>query len=396
MALKYPALWSLWSDDPEDASAMPQGLWTLDAHHGQANGLLAGDEHLNGRSPTRGSELCSVVEMMFSLEQLLLITGQGFYADRLELVAYNALPATFDGRMRVHQYLQQVNQVLCNEAPRPWINNGPRANLFGLEPEFGCCTANFHQAWPRFAGSLWMRTRDGGLACGAIAPSEVTATVAGGHRVAVHEQTLYPFGDEVTFTMTEGEDVRFPLDLRIPGWCRAATVDGRPAAAGSRVRIERSWSVGDRVVLKLPRRLRGERRHRGALSLYAGPLLMALPIPDRWELLPGESEPFGDRAVHPRGPWSYALELSDGDLESIEIPAAEVDEVPFDEELPPLRLPLRGRRVADWELVNHEAGPTPMSPLRTEGPSVELNLVPFGATILRIAEFPTVGPGEAR
>jgi hypothetical protein len=43
------------------------------------------------------------------------------------------------------------------------VHNGPDSNLYRLEPNFGCCTANLHQGWPKFASSLWMKAPDGGL-----------------------------------------------------------------------------------------------------------------------------------------------------------------------------------------------------------------------------------------
>jgi hypothetical protein len=47
---------------------------------------------------------------------------------------------------------------------RVYTDNGSDANLYGLEPNFGCCTANMHQGWPEFASHLWARSPDGGLA----------------------------------------------------------------------------------------------------------------------------------------------------------------------------------------------------------------------------------------
>lgn len=54
-----------------------------------------------------------------------------------------SLPATFRPDMWAHQYDQQVNQVICDISERDWTNE-PDANIFGLEPTFGCCTTNMH------------------------------------------------------------------------------------------------------------------------------------------------------------------------------------------------------------------------------------------------------------
>src|SRR6201994_3848586 len=168
----------------------------LDAYHGLPNGIFRADEHLAGPDPSQGTELCTVVETMFSYEQDFAILGSAQIADRLERVTYNALPATLSNDMWLHQYDQQPNQIACTRAHRQWSTNGPDSNLFGLAPHFGCCTANLHQGWPKFVSSMWMGTADGGLVVAAYAPSEVNVNVSG-HPVRIREETEYPFRDSV-------------------------------------------------------------------------------------------------------------------------------------------------------------------------------------------------------
>ena len=166
---------------------------------------------------------------------MLTITPDPVLADRLERIAMNALPATFTADMWGHQYNQQPNQVLCTLEKRPWVSNGPESNLFGVEPNFGCCTANMHQGWPKLVQSLWMATRDGGLAAVLYAPNEVR-TIVSGVPVTILEETEYPFRGTVTFTITPERPVRFPLTLRVPGWAAGATItrnSERPAVAPS-------------------------------------------------------------------------------------------------------------------------------------------------------------------
>ena len=105
-------------------------LALLDRYHGQVTGMFTGDECLSGKNPVQGTELCAVVETMYSLEHLLAVTGDAAFGDRLERVAYNALPATFAPDMWSHQYDQQVNQIQCTvNRDHQWSTNGPDSNL---------------------------------------------------------------------------------------------------------------------------------------------------------------------------------------------------------------------------------------------------------------------------
>jgi len=94
-AVKYPGLWYQQSKDKRHRDAVYAALEKYDQHHGQIGGRFSGDEHLAGRRPTQGTELCAVVEFMFSLEVLLSVLGDPAFGDRLEKICFNALPATF-------------------------------------------------------------------------------------------------------------------------------------------------------------------------------------------------------------------------------------------------------------------------------------------------------------
>ncbi|MGH9694004.1 MAG: beta-L-arabinofuranosidase domain-containing protein, partial [Bryobacteraceae bacterium] len=200
MALKVAPLWWLLSGNASDRDELDHQLAMLDKFHGLPNGMFSGDEHFAGTDPSQGIELCAVVETMFSFEHAFAILGASRIADRLEKVAYNALPGTLSNDMWSHQYDQQPNQIACTRAHRQWSTNGPDSNLFGLEPNFGCCTANLHQGWPKLLSSLWMATPDGGLVTAVYAPSRVH-TKLNGVGVVIDEETEYPFRGTVQFTV---------------------------------------------------------------------------------------------------------------------------------------------------------------------------------------------------
>ena len=373
-------------------------------HHGLPTGIWSGDEHFSGSAPTAGIELCGIVELMRSLEVLLRETGEAKYADRLELLAFNALPAAFTEDMAGHQYLQQANQVLVTRARRPWYDNGPESSLFGLEPEYGCCAANFHQAYPKLARSLWLAAEGGGLALAVYADSRARPRAAGG-RLALALRTSYPASGEAEILVEggPGECADFPLYLRVPAWAEGMTVSVNaseprplgPPGTFARLPCEGGWRAGDRVSISIPLAVRIEGRARGAVSVHRGPLLFALAPEESWSSLRGRP-PFDYREARPRGPWNRALVLDPADLASSFEPRVEpAPDLLFRRAAPPVSLIARVRRLESWRLRGAQAAYPPASPLDPAspllGPEEEGRLLPYACARIRLAELPWVG-----
>ncbi|KAJ3557506.1 hypothetical protein NP233_g11721 [Leucocoprinus birnbaumii] len=134
-ALKSEALAWRFTGDPTDVQNTFDRLDMLYKFHGRASGTFSADEHIAGLDPSRGTELCAVVEQIFSLATIYQIFGNNSLADRAEKLAYNALPAAIMPDWKSHQYDQQVNQIWAQVMdPPPWVNNGPNSNVFGFEP----------------------------------------------------------------------------------------------------------------------------------------------------------------------------------------------------------------------------------------------------------------------
>lgn len=396
MMLKTGALlWRL-TGRPEDLANAADMAALLDRFHGTAVGTFTGDECLGGLSPVRGTELCAVAETMYSLEHLLAASGETRWADRLERIAFNALPATFSPDMWSHQYDQQVNQVLCAFQENPVFGtNGGDSHTFGLEPNFGCCTANLSQAWPKFASSLVMKGR-GSLAVLAWAPCSVE-TESGGATVRLDVATEYPFRDRATVTVRAPRPAAFMLELRIPCWAEGAevTVNGRTEkpAAGSVACIERVWEGETAVAVRFPMRTRLLERPNGLAAVERGPLVYSLAVGERWvrvnEDIEGREFPHCDYEVHPTSGWNYGLALDRGNPEAgLIYEERPVGTQPFSPPGAPVRLAARGRKV-DWPLQDGSAAPTPAMGWVSDSEE-EINLIPYGCTNLRLTEMPLV------
>jgi hypothetical protein len=384
MALKAAAVWWLITGDPGDRASLYQMFEALDRYHGQPAGIFAADEHLSGRDPSQGTELCAVVEAMFSLEQDLAILGDAAFGDRLERIAYNALPATLSKDLWAHQYDQQANQVMCSISNHRWATNGPESNIFGLEPNFGCCTANMHQGWPKLAASLWMATADNGLAAVAYGPSQVTA-----NGVTIEERTDYPFRDTVTLTVNSARPATFPLVLRIPAWALGATVriNGQEqpnVKPGEFFRVSREWKSADRVDLRFPMTVRTSTWFNNSIAIERGPLVYSLKIGESWNKIK-QTGPAVDWEVYPTTPWNYAL--VSGSWQVSEKPIAAQ---PFDAAGAPIEITAKARRLPQWTLVDDSPGPIPVSPVTSKRPEESISLVPYGAAKLRITAFPVL------
>ena len=403
MGLKTAALRYLLSRQAADREQTARMFAVLDRFQGLPNGMFSADEHYAGRNPSQGTELCAVVESMYSLEQDLPVLGEAWIGDRLEKIAFNPLPGGQTADEWSHQYDQQPNQVLCSLGKRDWTSNGPESNLFGLEPNFGCCTANLHQGWPKFAASLWMASADGGLAVAAYGPSEVQTQIDGA-AVGVVETTDYPFRDRISLRISTAAPHRFPLHLRIPGWTAgpSISVDGEPLRGltpGDYRRIEREWRDGDRVEMVFPMPVRVATGFNASVSVERGPLVYSLRIGEHWSKLK-QTGPVTDWEVYPESPWNYGLRLDAANAgTSFEVHEAPMGRQPFGP-LPPVTLTAKARRLPQWVIVDDSAAPPPQSPValapKDAEPGETVTLVPYAAAKLRVTSFPVITIREAR
>ena len=395
MAIKEGALSSL-LDLPEteaaDDSFCEYMLGLLFKYHGTAVGHFTGDECIAGDSPIHGTELCGVVEAMYSYEVLYSLTGNPVWADRLEKLTYNALPATVTPDMWAHQYDQMVNQPACVKMDPDhtiFYTNSGESHLFGLEPNFGCCTANFNQGFPKFALSVFMKAPDGIAVC-AVAPSKVETKIDG-TIVKIESETLYPFGSDVNYIVSVEDECEFTLTLRIPSCAASARLDGESVEPGTVVTLRRTWTGVSVVRLEMEFDVKYVSRPRNMFVLERGPLVYSLELGNtatKLEYTRNNVErkyPYCDWEFRPTTPWEYAF--AGGDIAVHETES--VSDIPFSPDAAPVYLdvpvyPIDWRFKEGYNMVPNE---TPASTAPT-GERRTVRFIPYGSTNIRMTELP--------
>ncbi|NWJ50210.1 MAG: glycoside hydrolase family 127 protein [Bacteroidetes bacterium] len=401
-ALKQPIIYYQQHPEAKYINAVKEGLSALHDSHGFINGMYGADENLHGNDPTQGSELCSAVEMMFSFENILPITGDAYFADYLEKIAFNVLPTQANDDFTRRQYFQQVNQVLCTYDDRNFYNDGDGRIVFGLITGYPCCTVNMHQGWPKLAQNLWYASADNGLAALIYSASEVTAKVTDGTIVRLKEETDYPFSDKIQFTYLTEKSVTFPLHLRIPAWCDSAKIminekEYCSAKGGQIIKIDRQWNTNDKVWLQLPMKLQTSRWFEGSVGIERGPLVYALKIGEDWREVKTKKWKDSYFEVYPTTPWNIGLSeklIENNEFEFVKNNTS-LSNMPWNLENAPVMLKTKGIRLPGWTLNNFSAGKIPIPTLEASSwanrnQEEPIILIPYGCTTLRIAEFPVV------
>ncbi len=405
MALKSPAINYQRTSDQRYVKAIKTGWNDLMSLHGLPMGIFSGDEDLHGNDPTQGVELCAIVETMFSLENLISMTGDIQYMDALERMAFNALPAQTTDTYNEKQYFQIANQVQITKGVFDFSLPFDRQmnNVLGLRSGYTCCTANMHQGWTKFTSHLWYGTSDDGVAALAYSPNQISTTVGVTHtKVVINEVTNYPFDDKINFEILTKKAVNFPFKLRIPSWCKEAniSINGKKLQAdkgGQIITISRTWNNLDKLTLHLPMEVTTSNWGKNSKAIERGPLVYALKLGERWEK--GTDEKEGDYfSVYPTEDWNYGLleEIVKNPKENLVVNVKPLSKnFVWNLKNAPIEINASAKKIPQWKSVDGVAHQpvtdrTGVYKGMVEPEVKKIALVPYGFTKVRIVAFPVV------
>ena len=236
-------------------------------------------------------ETCAAIGNVYVNYRLFLLHGESKYFDVLERTLYNGLISGVS--------LQGDGFFYPN--PLESMGQHQRQAWFGC----ACCPSNISRFIPSLPGYVYA-VKDKDVYVNLFLSNKSELTV-GKKKVALSQQTNYPWDGDITITIDQNSVGQFALKIRIPGWVKGKVVpsdlysytDGK--RLGYRVSvnnqelypeirdyitIDRKWKKGDKVQIHFdmePRIVRANNKveaDRGMVAIERGPLVYCAEHPD--------------------------------------------------------------------------------------------------------------------
>mgnify|MGYP000533675282 CR=1 FL=1 len=219
-------------------------------------------------------ETCAAIGMVFWNHRMMLLRGEGRFADIVERNLYNGVlsAVSLDGTKCFY-----VNPLASrgNQHRSPWHG-------------CSCCPTNMVRFLPALGQYIYAASAAGDAVYVAqyVAGSGTVALREG--KVKLTQKTRYPWDGGVQIAVEPEGHWEFTVALRIPGWCRGAglKLNGKayrdPLVTKGFATLTRKWQKGDVIELDLPMPVEqvacdpNVEENRGRLAIQRGPVVYCL------------------------------------------------------------------------------------------------------------------------
>lgn len=250
-------------------------------------GALISDEMIDGRLGNGHDlyEYCTQAELIKSLTWIAQYRGDVLAAERAARLYLNASMGARLHPLGALQYLSRDDRLdiptNARKEPSNIRNDGSHFQMSSIIRP-ACCPGSAGRPVHYYLSSSWMKRPDGGaLALMNLMPSSVSTELAAG-RVAIVEETDYPFSDVVRLRFQAAPDQPFPLAIRLPLEGSIAVKSLAGLTQDTRdgfLWLTRRWRAGDVVELALELPTRLEQSQEGGAWFYRrGSLTFGLPF----------------------------------------------------------------------------------------------------------------------
>ena len=374
-------------------------------------GVVCNGEYLGAVSPISETEYCAFTFYNQAYAYLESITGNAVWGDACETLFYNGAQGARKKDERAIAYLSAPNQIFATDRSSASFTD---MQVYAPCYPTACCPVNAVVLLPEFVRAMAMRDAQGNLYFTAYGPCSVKYG-----DLLIRVRTMYPFEHRIVFEVSGSSCCS--LFFKIPGWSTGYTisVNGEQQTLCKNdqgfVAIERSWQDGDGVTLQLDARPEKvvvddcDAHGKHPIAFRWGALVFSLPIPEKWEPIAGRPMtplPEGwhwynvepdcpDRdgfepheAIGMRREWiPYNIAVDENlPVESIRIIHPASDEYVW--ENPPVKLVIDGYKAPLSYAPYINRTPVVYGEKQMVSYPLQLELVPYGCTNLRITYFP--------
>lgn len=220
-------------------------------------------------------ETCASVGMVMWNERMNMLKGDAKYADVMERSMYNGALAGISLHGDRFFYVNPLESD-GNHHRKPWFGTA-------------CCPSQISRFLPSIGNYIYATSEDA-IWINLFIGSETTIPISG-TKVALSQETNYPWDGDVKICINPDKEGVFTLKLRLPGWCDKYTlkINGhnvKPDINKQYLSLNRTWKKGDVIDFNMDMPVK---------MVAADPLV---------------KDDYGKRAIQ-RGPLVYCMEECD-------------------------------------------------------------------------------------
>ena len=367
-------------------------------------------EFLGPVSATAESEYCNFAFFNATYSVLSCITGKAKYGELMERMFYNAAQGARKKDEKAIAYLSAPNQLYATD-----ISSNAMFDMQVYAPCYptACCPVNAVAVVPEFIRGMLLRDSDKNVYVMAYGPCSLDHD-----GVKLKVDTLYPFRNSVKIALSCCGT--FALNLRIPEWSRGYTVkvNGVPfdvSEIDGFVAVKKSWNVDDEVEIDFEAKVEivkiddTDASKKYPIAIKYGPLVFSYHPQEKWTPIKGSPMTelpegwswYNVSPVHVEADlhdphdrmgvrkyqisWNLALDehLSPDDVE-IEF----VDKNGYPWETPMIKLHTHCYKAPNLFAPYPTKTFEPFGDYQEVTDKLDLELVPYGCTNLRVTYFP--------